>query len=257
VIVDAHAHVYRKPPGHHTPYPIEDYLEELDRHSVGGALLVQPSFFGTDHSELIAAIAVAPSRLRGVGVADESFTREEMLRLHAAGVRGLRFNFFKGNAADLSTPAWRRIIEMIEPHGWHLELNVRDEGMPYVLETVAGLSIPLTVDHLGRPDPALKAGSPGFRALVTAARTQTIYVKLTAPFRITLAAAQDCLDAWLNDIGAHRVLWGSDSPWVDAKEQTPRYAQTLQWLEGRIASEDDRRAVLGLNSRALFGFDAP
>jgi predicted TIM-barrel fold metal-dependent hydrolase len=257
VIVDAHAHVYRNPPGHHAPCPIEDYLAVLDRHSVYGALLVQPSFFGTDHSELVAALAAAPSRLRGVGVADQSFTREEMLRLHAAGVRGLRFNFFKGNAADLSTPAWRRVVEMIEPQGWHLELNVRDEGMEGVLASVAGFSIPLTVDHLGRPDAALRSRGPGFRALVAAARSQPIYMKLTAPFRVTLGAAHECLDAWLGEIGAHRVLWGSDSPWVDAKDQRPTYAQTLEWLEGRIASDADRRAVLGLNSRALFGFEAP
>ncbi len=256
MIIDAHAHVWSNSPGHHAPCPVEDYLAVLDRHAVHGALLVQPSFFGTDHSELVAAIAAAPSRLRGVGVADETFAHDEMMRLHAAGVRGLRFNFFKGNAADLSTPAWRRIIELIEPQGWHLELNARDEGMSRVLETVAGLSIPMTVDHLGRPDPELKARGPGFRALVAAARTQPIYLKLTAPFRVTLAAAQECLDSWLDAVGPHRVLWGSDSPWVDAKEQRPLYAETLSWLEGRIASEQDRRAVLGLNSRALFGFES-
>jgi predicted TIM-barrel fold metal-dependent hydrolase len=216
---------------------------------------VQPSFFGIDHSELIAAIAVAPTRLRGVGVVNPSFTRDEMMRLHDAGVRGIRLNFFKGSTEDLSSPAWRKVIAMIEAQGWSVELNARDERMAATLAQVRGLSIPITVDHFGRPDPALGPRSPGFRALLDAASRQAIYIKLTAPFRISMSAATQCLGAWLANVGSHRVLWGSDCPWVDMKDP-PSYAQTLEWLDECVPSPGDRAAVLGLNARTLYGFPA-
>jgi predicted TIM-barrel fold metal-dependent hydrolase len=253
VIIDAHAHVFRQVHGHRTPRSAQEYLAQMDGSGVQGGVLVQPSFLGTDHSEIIEAHAFAPDRFRAVGVADESFTRDDMLRLHASGVRGLRFNFFKGSKVDLTAPAWRRVIELVEPQGWHLELNIPDPGWPQIMAQVAGLTIPMTIDHLGRPDPELRATGPGFRALMAAAAKQTIYAKTTAPFRITMRAQRECLAAWVGANGAHRVLWGSDAPWVDVKDP-PAYADTLTWLDDAGLSAADKAAILGLNSRTLFGF---
>jgi predicted TIM-barrel fold metal-dependent hydrolase len=245
--------VYGRPPGQHAPWPIERHLALLDAHGIGGAVVVQPSFLGSDHGELVAALAVAPGRLRGVAVVDDSFSGEEMARLHEAGVRGIRLNFFRGSDADLTSAAWRRVIEMIEGRGWHLELNVREERMVATLAQLAGLSIPVTVDHIGRPDPSLGPLGPGFRALLDAATRQTIYVKLTAPYRSSMKAAKDCVTAWLATVGPHRALWGSDCPWVEM-DPAPSYAQTLGWIDECIPSPQDRAAVLGLNAHTLFGF---
>jgi predicted TIM-barrel fold metal-dependent hydrolase len=253
LIIDSHAHVYRRPPGHHVPWPVERHLAVLDESGVTGSVIVQPSFFGTDHSELIAAIAAAPLRLRGVGVVDETFSLDEMKRLHAAGIRGIRLNFFKGSDADITSAAWREVIHMAQALGWNLELNARDEHMAVTLEQVRDLSIPITVDHFGRPDPTLGPRSPGFRALLEAGLRQTIYIKLTAPFRVSVGAAKECLASWLANVGPHRVLWGSDCPWVDMKSP-PSYADTLAWLDECIPAPKDRAAVLGLNARALYDF---
>lgn len=253
LIIDTHAHVYGAPPGKHVTWPVERYLELLDRSGVSNAVLVQPSFLGTDHTELVAALRTAPGRFRAVGVVDESFTRNDILMLHEAGVRGIRLNFFRGAQADLASPGWRTVIAIIEQLGWTLELNARDEEMPRVLAQVRGMSIAITVEHIGRPDPAKGVDGPGFRALLDAAERQSIYLKLTAPFRSSMKTARECVQAWLSTIGSHRALWGSDCPWVDM-DSPPTYPQTLSWLDESVPSPADKAAVLGGNARTLFGF---
>lgn len=56
--LDAHAHVFVRGPPHavrprylpdHDASP-ERYLNVLDRHGIGGAVLVQPSFLGADNT---------------------------------------------------------------------------------------------------------------------------------------------------------------------------------------------------------------
>lgn len=254
LIIDTHAHVYRAPPIKHAPWPVERYLELLEQFGVSGGVLVQPSFLGTNHAELVAALGAAPGRFRAVGVVDESFTRNEILPLHKAGVRGIRLNFFRGTQADLTSAGWRKVLTLIEQQGWHLELNARDADMAGVLMQVRGMSIPITVDHIGRPDPVTGVNGPGFKALLDAAERQTIYLKLTAPFRIAMKTAKECVRAWLTTVGPHRALWGSDCPWVEM-ESPPAYPQTLSWLDDCISSSADKAAVLGLNARTLFGFE--
>lgn len=253
LIIDAHAHVYRDPPGKHAPWPVERFLELLDQSGVAGGVLVQPSFLGTNHVELLAALGAAPGRFRAVGVVDDSFTRNELLPLHDAGVRGIRLNFFRGAQADLTSAKWRKVLAIIEQQGWHLELNARDEDMAGVLLQVRGMSIPITVDHIGRPDPAMGVNGPGFKALLDAAGRQTIYLKLTAPFRSSMKTAQECVRAWLTTVGPHRALWGSDCPWVDI-DSPPAYRHTLSWIDECISEPADKAAVLGGNARTLFEF---
>ena len=255
MIIDAHAHVYRRPPGKHVPWPIENYLETLARNKVDGAVLVQPSFLGTNHEELVSALNLAPGKLRAVGVANDSFPRGEMLLLHNAGVRGVRLNFFRGAHENLASSAWRKVIGMLEQQGWHLELNVRDENMAGVLKQVQGLSIPITIDHFGRPDPELGVASPGFRALLELGKKQTVYIKLTAIFRSPFKASKDCFAAWMETVGAGRALWGSDCPWVEMNAP-PSYEKTLSWLDECALSPQDKAAVLGRNARSLYGFPA-
>ena len=50
--------------------------------------------------------------------------------------------------------------------------------------------------------------------------------------------------------GTHRVMWGSDSPWIDHE---PGYAQTQDPIDHQLPglSEDARTAIFGGNARKL------
>src|SRR4051812_45398239 len=55
-------------------------------------VLIQPSFFGTNNTEMLSTIASDPSRLRGVAVVDPSVTQAQLVQLNAGGVRAIRLN---------------------------------------------------------------------------------------------------------------------------------------------------------------------
>src|SRR5437762_2208870 len=98
--VDAHTHVFsrsspmssgrRYTPGYDaTPTALFGHLAA---HGMTHAVLVQPSFLGTDNSELLNAIAAHPERLRGVAVIDFDVSDRELCALREGGVVGVRFN---------------------------------------------------------------------------------------------------------------------------------------------------------------------
>src|SRR3954469_1784391 len=55
-------------------------------------IIVQPSFFGADNSELVSALATDRGHLRGVAVLYPSVSEDELSRLDAAGVVAVRLN---------------------------------------------------------------------------------------------------------------------------------------------------------------------
>ena len=96
---DTHAHVFG--PGSRFPYaetrsytppdaPLQKYLHMLDTLGVERAVLVQPSVYGTDNTAMLDAMKAAGGRLRGVAVVAEDVSDEELGKLDAAGVRGVR-----------------------------------------------------------------------------------------------------------------------------------------------------------------------
>src|SRR5919202_2830883 len=97
--VDTHTHVFKRglpladvrryaPDYDATP---EDYIRVLDANGVSHAVLVQPSFLGTDNSYLVDALRQQP-RFRGIAVVPPTVSRDELRALDEAGVAGIRLN---------------------------------------------------------------------------------------------------------------------------------------------------------------------
>jgi predicted TIM-barrel fold metal-dependent hydrolase len=101
---DCHLHVFGDPAKFpdRNPNPVhasrEASWEDLRRmHAAVGftrGVLVQPANYTTDHSYIERALARLPEgRYRAIGIMDDSVTEAELERLHAAGMRVVRFNF--------------------------------------------------------------------------------------------------------------------------------------------------------------------
>src|SRR6202521_4651349 len=67
---------------------LPDYGHLLRTLGCTRAVLVQPSFYGTDNSAMLAAMKAAGPDVRGVAVIAD--TEGEIEALHAAGIRGAR-----------------------------------------------------------------------------------------------------------------------------------------------------------------------
>ena len=263
--IDSHAHVFRCDlplmPGHrHAPQHdalLSELLAIFDRHGVTHGVLTAPSFYGTDNSFLLAALAAAPGRLRGTVIVDSSITRSTLEELNRAGVVGIRFNMLRRpDLPDLSSAAWRRVLEAAAALNWHVEIYIEGPRLPVLLTQVNLIDIKAVIDHFGSPDPALGTACAGFRALLDAMGKGRTWAKLSAPYRLGGADPVPYATALLAAGGPERLVWASDWPWTQHSEGLS-YAKVLGWLDRWVPDPGQRERILGNTPWAVFGFGGP
>jgi len=249
--VDTHAHVFLRdlpmdPRRRYTPgydAGTDEYLAQLDRAGFGRALLVQPSFLGSDNSYLAAAIAEHPDRLRGVCVLEDP-DPASLREMHARGLRGLRLNLIGASLPELGSGPWQRVGAAMAELGWHLELQARGPQWAQLDEALRRWPAPVVLDHLGLPHP----GDDGTVARLAA--LEHVWVKLSAPYRAGSATA---VEERLRDLGAStglaRTVFGTDWPFTQHEEG--RSMSTLaQWAQ-RVLTPAEWELVRGNGRRFL------
>jgi predicted TIM-barrel fold metal-dependent hydrolase len=131
---------------------VESYLDMANVLGITRMVVVQASIYGIDNSCLLDSIGkLGLNRARGVAVVDQSITPREISKMHARGVRGIRFNAITG-----STPLdWLpTLADMIAPFGWHIQLWAKGERLLEVTPLVQSLRVPpVVLDHMGRLKP--------------------------------------------------------------------------------------------------------
>ncbi len=262
--VDSHAHVFRSnlplaggrryaPDYDALP---EQYLGLLDRHAIDHAILVQPSFLGTDNRYLLDTIAAHPSRLRGVAVVDADIDEDQLVALAASGIVGLRLNLIGRPVPDLRTGQWRRFVERASSEALHVELHCAASDLPALVPALIDGGVQVVVDHFGRPDGALGIHDPGFRFLLGTATTDAVWVKLSAPYRLDRSRgdsiAEQALPRLLDAFGTRRLVWGSDWPHTQ-HESGASYETACRSLCRWLRDAAERRAVLVDTPARLFG----
>lgn len=153
-IFDAHLHVIDPrfplvPNEGYLPEPFTtgEYLERVDGLGVVGGAVVSGSFQAFDTSYLVEALKGLGPSFVGVAQLPVSVPDEEVIRLHEAGVRAVRFNIQRGGsepAENLERLA-RRVYEIA---GWHSELYAGSDRLAELEGTLRRLPS-LSVDHLG------------------------------------------------------------------------------------------------------------
>ncbi|MBK4735107.1 amidohydrolase family protein [Noviherbaspirillum pedocola] len=266
-IVDTHAHIFQRglPLASVRRYApdydalLVDYLGMLDAHGIARGVLVQPSFLGIDNSYLLAGLAAAPARLRGIAVVAPDVDAGELVRLDAAGVVGLRLNLVGGAALpDLRSPPWRALLRSAVDLGWHVEVHREARDLPLLLAPLLEAGVNVVVDHFGRPDPAKGVDDSGFRALLEAGASRRVWVKLSAVYRngangVGERIARDAMPLLRRAFGPERLLWGSDWPHTRFEDDTS-VAASLALLETLLPDAAARRIVLNDAPNALYRF---
>ena len=260
--IDSHAHVFRRDlplvaDFRHAPQRdalLPELLGLFDQHGITHGVLTAPSFFGTDNAFLLSALAAAPERLRGTVIVDETISRDALEAMDRAGVVGIRFNMLRRtDLPDLRTAPWRRVLEAVAAMDWHVEIYVEGPRLPALLAPALDVGAKVVVDHFGSPDPLLRLGCPGFRALLAAMSAGRTWVKLSAPYRLGGVDARPYAHALMEAGGAGQLVWASDWPWTQHSEALT-YARTLEWLSEWVPDAAMRARILGATPWALFGF---
>ncbi|NQW10135.1 MAG: amidohydrolase family protein [Alphaproteobacteria bacterium] len=261
MIIDSHVHVWAAdtplwPERSYTPdhpTPMDTMLSVMDAHGVDGAVLVQPSFLGTDNGYLLEALAKHPDRFRGVAVVDTETTSGALEDLRAAGVTGLRLNIIHGVVPDVSTDSWRGLFARAVVAGLHIQLHLDASMAPKVLPPIVAAGAVVVVDHFGRPDPHLGAEDPEWRSILDLGRDDRHRVKLSAPYRLGGVAPEALMPGLLEAFGPAGLLWGSDYPWT-RHEAGRSYQACLDSVTTWVAAADARTRVLSHTAAELYDF---
>ncbi len=181
-------------------YTCADYLERVKSYQLVGGAVVSGSFQAFDQNYLRDALEMLGSGFVGVTQLPASVSDGELLSLHKAGVRALRFNLKRGGSEDvrhLDTLA-RRVHEIA---GWHVELYADSAELGEVFNTLVALPS-VSIDHLG-------LSKEGFGMLLKLVEKGT-HVKATGFGRVNFDA-RDALIA-LYSANPDAVMFGTDLP---------------------------------------------
>jgi predicted TIM-barrel fold metal-dependent hydrolase len=212
----------------------------------GHLVLVQPSVYGTDNSLLLAALARTPGRHRGVVVLRGDEGAAQLDAMHAAGVRGVRFNLVSpvGSAREDAARLLQQLAPALRERGWHVQWYVAAGVLPLLARLQAECGLPFVLDHLAGLTPAA-ADDNAWTALAQLAKAGA-WIKLSGWYRLQAEPPYGALDPLLQRAATlfdEHMVWGSDWPHTSfPPDALPGY-DTLLCPLVRVLGEQAARGV--------------
>ncbi|WP_291298177.1 amidohydrolase family protein [Elioraea sp.] len=160
MLFDAHLHIFDPAfpmPGNQGFVPdaftVADYRARTAPLGIVGGAVVAASTQGTDPAPLLAAAAALGPRFVVVAEAHPGQDDAAFAALAEAGVRGVRFNLWRGGTFDI--PAMLAHARAAATHGLHAELYADAATLGPHVEALAALPAGLALDHLGMTEAGL------------------------------------------------------------------------------------------------------
>lgn len=182
-----------------------DYLKRVSRLNVVGGAVVSGSFQGFDQSYLLSALKELGPSFVGITQLPITVSNEEIIRLDAAGVRGVRFNLKRGGSETVENleALAKRVHEIAN---WHVELYV--DSSELVDLSKALLKLPaVSIDHLG-------LSKKGFSSLLSLVE-KGVKVKATGFGRVDFDVSHALKQ--IVSINSEALMFGTDLPSTRAK----------------------------------------
>jgi len=270
---DTHTHIFG--PLDRFPLAVEPRYDPPDapsdghqamRRAVGlsRAVLVQPAPYGTDCSAMLDAIARADGALRGIALATAATSPETLRALHAAGVDGLRFTEARMPGGGAPFPGSVGFADMVRlapamaEIGLHAQVWADCDRIAADADLLAGLGVPVVLDHMGRFDVARGPADPDFRRLLGLLAEGRVWVKLALcrnsdrhPDYPDLRPFHDALVAANPD----RLLWASDWPFIGMGAGAPDPGHLIDLFDAWTGGDAGlRRRILADNPARLYRF---
>lgn len=282
--VDAHCHVFG--PGAQFPYAPErkytpcdasaDQLFALRDHlGFERNVIVQATCHGADNSALVDALQRSHGRARGVATVRRDVTDEQLAELHAAGVRGVRFNFVKRLVDRVPTDSLDEIVRKIAPLGWHVVIYFEAEDLPDLYDFFSAIPTDVVVDHMGRPDVTKDPDGPEFGLFLRFLRENpNVWTKVSCPERLSVTGPRALPEETLHgerhaytdvvpfarrvvEEFPDRVLWGTDWPHPNLKDHMPDDGLLVDFIPQIATTPELQRKLLVDNPRRLYWGESP
>ncbi len=272
--VDAHCHVFG--PGAEFPYAPERKYTPCDaskaqlfalRDHLGfdKNVIVQATCHGADNRALVDALMHSQGRARGVATVKRSVSDAELQTMHAAGVRGVRFNFVKRLVDFTPKDELMETAARIAKLGWHVVIYFEAVDLPELWDFFTALPTTVVVDHMGRPDVSLPVDGPQFELFRKFMRQHpNVWSKVSCPERLSVAgpkALNGEQNAYRDVIPfaraiveefSDRVLWGTDWPHPNLKDHMPDDGLLVDFIPHIAPTPELQQQLLVNNPTRLY-----
>lgn len=267
--VDAHVHVFGpealfpfSPKAKYLPQDATPQMLFALRDKLGFArnVIVQASCHGTDNAATIDGIARSNGTARGVAVVDPAISDAELARLHAGGIRGVRFNFLKRLVDHAPKDAFLALAQRIAPLGWHVVVYFEADLLVELTPFLAAIPTVVVVDHLGRPDIGQGPGGADISAFVALLDAQPhLWAKVSGADRLSVTGAPyDDFVAVVRPVVERfpdRVLWGTDWPHPNMETNIPDDGALVDVVPRIAVGADLQHRLLVANPDRLYWSD--
>ena len=265
--VDAHCHVFG--PGDVFPYaperkytptdaPKEVLFERRDFLGFDRNVIVQATCHGADNRAMVDALLTAGDRARGVATVKPGITNAELADLHAAGVRGVRFNFVRRLADPKPDDYYKGLVNQVAELGWHIVVYFEAPDLAERWQLFTSMPTVVVVDHMGRPDVTQPLDGPGFELFNRLMReNENVWAKVSGAERLSVSGPPTYgnfvpFARHIVQTFPDRVLWGTDWPHPNMKSHMPDDGALVN-IVPRIAPTDDlQRRLLVDNPQRLY-----
>jgi 2-pyrone-4,6-dicarboxylate lactonase len=267
---DSQLHVYGDrsvyPIRHSNPLydaPLAELSDALSMHKKLGLdrlLLVQATVYTTDHSLLLDSLAkLGPDRARGVAIVDDGVSDTELKRLHAAGVRGIRFNFQQRLGLVPTIDTFRRSVRRIRDLDWFIKIFAGPRELADIADEIRHCEVPVVIDHMGHLNQGDDIDNAGLNLLRTIIEKEDRWVMLSNGHRLSSQGFpwDDAVSVGrlLYETAPERCIWGSDWPHVGSRGGTmPADPDLLELLLRYLPGAKAVSRVMVENPARLFGF---
>ncbi|KAH8817206.1 hypothetical protein F5884DRAFT_667552 [Xylogone sp. PMI_703] len=271
------------------PAPVSEYLEFKRKLGLTHSVLTHGLSYGDDCTSLTHFLKdLDPKYTRGIGVLNpETTTNADLQAMHAIGVRGIRVNlyFYKAmNDVELQKVALRSHVKRVADAcpGWsmaftHTHPEFWGELRTVIIDEIVPSGVQLVTDHFAllKAQSMLPPGShvqhqPGFEEIIELVRAGHLWIKLSAPHRISEMKPNyedvKILVRAFVDANPERVLWGSDWPHTprmkhrrheEAMKETPFLdVDDEVWLRNLKSwlSDEEFELLMNKNPQKLYGW---
>jgi len=265
--VDAHCHVFG--PGSVFPYaperkytPVDAPKEKLfalrDFLGFERNVIVQATCHGADNRALVDALLAADDRARGVATIRPGVTKSELADMHAAGVRGVRFNFVRRLADPKPDEYYRGLVDLIAEFGWHIVVYFEAADLAERWELFTHLPTVIVVDHIGRPDLTQPVDGPSFALFQRLMHEhENVWTKLSGAERLSVGGPPGYEDfipfaRHIAETFPDRVIWGTDWPHPNMKSHMPDEGDLVDLVPRIAPAIDLQRRLLVDNPMRLY-----
>lgn len=217
-------------------YTITDYQAEMANLDleVAGGVVVSGSFQKFDQSYLEHALAQLGENFVGITQLPTDTSDETIARLDAIGVRGIRFNLYRGLSEDIEeiTAFSERVYELAK---WRTEFYLDVATLSQSLEAAICQLPKASIDHLGMG----KSSSEKLAKFLA----EGVAVKVTGFGRIDYSRTE--IAKLLPKLFAENpdaLLFGSDLPGTRARERFS--LKDLELIQNLFSEEHARKILL-------------